>query len=128
MRIVAWSLPLFLLFAPAAQAGLCKCGEAAPVEGTPSCCGGASATLGAATAPSPCNCGCSDDDGAKARSGCACSHVQPQATSDAPNGAVFGETTTAPVLEAPACGRTTTVRAFRTPGEAPPSFLAPLLI
>ena len=128
MRIVTWVLPLVMVFAPAAQAGLCKCGETAPVEGTASCCGGESDTLGAASAPSPCNCGCSDDDGAKARSGCACSHVQPQATTDAPDGAVSGETTKAPVLRSPACSRATTVRAFRTPGEAPPSFLAPLLI
>ena len=127
MRIVTWVLPLVMVFAPAAQAGLCKCGEAAPVEGTPSCCGGESDTLGAAAAPSPCNCGCSHDDGDKARSGCACS-VQPQATTDAPDGAVSGETTTAPVFESPASGRALPLRAFRMSGEAPPSFLQPLLI
>ena len=128
MRIVAWVLPLVLVLAPAAQAGLCKCDEAAPVEGTPSCCGGSSDTLGAAPAPSPCNCGCSHDDDAKARSGCGCSQVQPQSTADAPDGAVSGETMTALVLESPACDRALPLRAFRTPGEAPPSFLQPLLI
>jgi hypothetical protein len=127
MRIVAWVLPLVMVFAPAAQAGLCKCGEAAPVEGAPSCCGGASDTAGAAAAPPPCNCGCSHDDGDKARSGCGCS-VQPQATTDALDDDLSGESTTAPVLASPACDRALTLRAFRMSGEAPPSFLQPLLI
>ncbi len=131
MRIVTWVLPLVMVFAPAAQAGLCKCGDAAPVhdsdEGAPSCCGGGGSILAVTTAPSPCDCGCSDDDGTGARSGCGCSLVQPQATTDAPDGAVSGEAMPAPVAKSPVPMRTRTLRAFRTPGQAAPNFVAPLL-